>query len=301
MAPDPFSISKYFLECLAALSPKITNHIKIENLNAGGTHCHIQNGNFVQNGVAPIPISKSESGAGSATINNIPVEAASDNKEANVKSLDTDGKVFTRSDVGAAQLEYLSIEKAHEVIIQRLKPLIEKHKNGSDLGALLISCTMIRLEDSKATIEQCKKLHDKLRLSHGPRGLMIYNLFRSEILRTEVLRHLNNLRSAYKNQAELRLYFLTYWDTILEQGYPTAHFMKYEDSKGTLYHELEWRISKGISPFVYVYSRGFDRNERTLKWCEEFAEDKGYKCTVLRRYTLGHSAALKIRISHSHS
>ncbi len=298
MPVDPFSLKKYLLECLSALAPKV--NINNPTINMGGSHCHVENGSIIQNGAPPVPLTKAESGAGKVTINDIPVEAISDKKQDNLKSLDDDGKVFTRADIGAAQLPFLSIEKAHEAIIKKLKPLIENHRNGSDLGALLISGTMIRLEDSgeASTTEQCKILHDKLRISYGARGLMIYNLFRSEILRIEVLQHLNKLHVSYKNQAEVKMYFLTHWDTILEQGYPTAHFMRFEDSKGTLYAELERRISAGISPFTYVYSRGADRNKRAEGWCREFAKDNQYKCSVIKRYSLGQSAAIKIRITH---
>ena len=91
------------------------------------------------------------------------VSRKSQNKNNEIKYLDDEKKVFTRSDIINLQTPFLSIEEEHETIIESLKPYLENLRAGIDLGSLLVASTIIRLEDNlqdkKIISTYYKKLH----------------------------------------------------------------------------------------------------------------------------------------------
>ena len=169
--------------------------------------------------------------------------------------------------------------------------------HGSDLGALLSASTLIKFEDRKENIELYKKLRQKFHIGYFHRGSMIYNLFRSEILKFEVLNHLNKLKMMYRNKPdEIKVHFLLYWDSIINEGYPTAYFVSGLETKQMFQDEITKRLNKGAK-FVRVYSRTENRNKNTAEWCREFAKENKCLCVKLKKYQLGFTPAFKVKIS----
>src|SRR3989338_120237 len=224
------------------------------------------------------------------------IELYGKSKTDNIKRLDIQGRVFTRSDIADSQLEYLKIDKGYEAIIKRLKPVLSTPTHMADLGALVSSSAIIKIEDNEQNVGQAKDLHTKLAIGYRRRGLMIYNLFRSTILQVEVLNFLNGLKKKYKNNyEEIKPIFLPYWDSILEEGYPTAYFVTGEDNREKVYSEIIKRFNKGIK-CVRIYSRTNKRNKDTEQWCRKFASDYKCNCNKVREYKLGSTPAMKFRI-----
>ena len=230
-------------------------------------------------------------------INGTSLEGIADSKSQNVNMLDKDQKVFTRSDISETQLALLNTDCEHERIIKKLKPILQAAGHSKDMGALLSASAIIENEDKKEDYKLCKLLHQRFNTCYGKRGAMIYNLFRSDILRIEVLGHLNNLSNIYdKDKKVVAMHFLIYWDSILDIGYPTACFVKEEDRKTNINKEIRWRFKKGAKR-IYIYSRTKHRNTNILKWCKEIAADGGYSCKAFKPYQLGFTPAIKIRVT----
>ena len=131
---------------------------------------------------------------------------------------------------------------------------------------------------------------------------MIYNLFRSNILRIEVLNYLNILKKTYNNDTQkIQAVFLPYWDSIIDgEGYPTAYFVSGFDTKEVFFSEIKKRIRRG-SKDIRIYSRTIDRNKKIEKWCKEFSKDNGCLCSKTKTYKLGTTPAVKIRIMKNDS
>jgi len=297
------SIQKFLLELADKFKPfQIKTSINIKSLNQtiiiGPKTYSIKNGEIIigEKPTDKIPLTKDNEGFVRPIIEGIELEGASDSKEENIKMLDIEEKVFTRSDIGGAQLNILSVEKDQEIILKTLKPILQLHKNGVDLGALLSAISIIKIEDKRENHELYTKLHSNYSTCYKKRGAMIYNLLRSNILQSEILVHLNKLKEVYGNPEDVKMHFLIYWDSILETGYPTACFVKEEDCEETLHKEIKWRLEKEINR-IYVYSRTINRNKNTEKWCRSVAKSENCHCNKIREYVLGFTPAIKFRIT----
>lgn len=296
-------VKKFLLDLVANFKPiQISPTLKVENFNQkisiAGKEYTVEKGQLIVNDKDDdkIPLVKDSNGFVRPRINDVVVEGLSDNKKDNVKMLDFQGKVFTRADIGVEQLDFLTIEKEHEAIIKKLKPLIKEHSNSADLGALLIASTMIKVEDRGEDADFSLKLRNHYRLCYKKRGSMIYNLFRSGILKSEVLNHLNKLKKIYRNKQDFKMHFLIYWDSILEQGYPTAYFIREEDDCSSVHSEIRKRLNSGAQR-IYVYSRTIERNNNSEKWCRYIAKEEGCLCKKNRKYMLGFTPAVIFRIT----
>ena len=294
-------IPKFILDLVGKFQPfKIENNLNVENLNVpiqiGTKTFQVKDGNILLDEGAEIPLIKGADGLLRPSIKEVSMEGLSQTKEENVKNLDVNEKIFTRSDIGLDQVELLTIKEVHEGILKKLIPILKGHLRGQDLGAILSSSAIIRIEDEGKDEAKSKRLHGDLLKGFPGRGAMIYNVFRSDLLRTEVLNYLNNLRRMYNEDTEIKMLFLMYWDSIIENGYPTAVFVKSNDTQGSVFIELDWRFAKGHE-MVNIYSRGDQRNLLTEKWCKEYAKENGGKYKKNKEYKLGFTPAVKCSIS----
>lgn len=302
------SLGDFILKAIASFKPfQFTANIKNLNqtISIGEKSFKVENGQLIVSipgaDDVRIPLEKDVHDLVRPVVHGTAIEGVSGNKQDNIKSLDVDKKVFTRTDIGNAQITLFDIDRKHESIIKKLKPLLRNHQGGKDLGALLASSSVIKVEDKREDMDLNLQLHEGLNRAFGSRGAMIYNLFRSDILQHEILNHVNKLVRAYKNVSDQRIHFQVYWDSIISRGYPSAYFMKHNDSKDNLFKELSWRHN-GDCVAVFVFSRKADRNQDTLTWCKEFALSHKFECKVVKRYQLGFTPAIKIRIrKRSHS
>ena len=224
------------------------------------------------------------------------ITTVKENKEDNIKLLDDDKKVFSRADISYIQLEFLSIEEKHEMVIKQLKPFLEDYRNNQDFASLLIASTIIRLEDSKQKNEQMITIYrHNLITSYKSIGRMVYNLFRSGILEKEIIPNTQRLQKAFPFD-KARQNFLTEWHDIIQGGYPTAYFMQFWDDESKLFKEFNWRFDRKVS-YVDVYSRGDIRNNLTQNLCSSYIQkNPNFDMQVDKPYELGLTMAIKIRI-----
>ena len=288
-------LKKFLIDLASAFKP-ININISVDKVEISGNKYDVKNGFLILGEGAEnrIQLVQDKQGLVRPIIGNTELEGLSDAKSKNIEMLDKGKKVFTRSDIGDAQLTLFDIKKDHEVIIKKFKPII----SSSDIGAMLAASARIIVEDKKEDKDLELNLHSKFNTAYSNRGIMIYNLFRSDILRFEVLNFLNTLKKSYKSPEDLKTNFLVYWDSILTYGYPTAYFVKGEDTKDSFSEELNRRFTNGAKS-VYVFSRTTERNSKTEKWCRAYAQEKTYHCTRLKQYQLGFSMAVKLRIKKS--
>jgi hypothetical protein len=153
---------------------------------------------------------------------------------------------------------------------------------------------IVRVEDTMDDHDLCVRLHTNYRGAYKVRGAMIYNLLRSDILETEVLKHLQKLAKVFKS-ADLVKQFTLYWDSIIPRGYPTAYFAKASDSCEDLSGELNWRFSQD-EKFVRVFSRSSLRNKNVIDWCADYCRGRGFRSSRCKNYKLGFSEAIRITI-----
>lgn len=287
-------LKDFILQAIANFKPiQITNNV--ESVNFGGKQYKVEKGNitFESGGVEErIPLKRDSEGFFRPIIEGVIVEGLADNKQDNVASLDVDEKIFTRADIGSTQLEILKATK--DELIKKLAPVLRNYQAGNDLGALLAAIAMVRVEDAKKDRELSVKLHTNFGYAYKSRGAMIYNLLRSEILAEEVIKHLEKLSKIYKSP-EVSEQFLFYWDSILNTGYPTAYFVRHEDSAKNLALELDRRFKNGAK-MVRVFSRTKTRNKDVREWCQDYCTERKLRMSKGKEYPLGFSPAVKINI-----
>ena len=293
------NLKAFLLKLASRLRPKINIKIEpnIENNYYFGENVVFKDGKTTIDN-REIKISKVEDNELKAVdIEGTEIESYAESKAENIKKLDTQGLIFTRADIADSQLELLNIVKEHEAVIKKLKSILSTPTHIADLGALLASSTIIKLEDKGQDREQEIELHHNLAIGYKHRGLMIYNLLRSKILQIEVLSFLNSLKKKYKNNVEdIRTIFLPYWDSILEEGYPTAYFVTKDDDQESISVEIIKRFNKGTQ-YVYIYSRSAARNKTTESSCRKFAKNYKCQCKRVKVYKLGFTIAIKFKIT----
>lgn len=287
-------LKDFILQAIANFKPiQITTNV--ESVNFGGKQYKVEKGSIIfdSGGVEEkIPLQRDAKGFYRPVIEGVLVEGVSDNKQDNVTGLDVDEKIFTRADIGSPQLEILKV--TGDRLIKKLAPILKNYQSGQDLGAMLAAIAMVRVEDARKDRELSVKLHTNFGYAYKSRGAMIYNLLRSEILADEIIKHLDKLSKIYKS-SELAAQFLFYWDSILTNGYPTAHFVRHEDNAATIAVELDRRF-KNEARMVRVFSRTQARNKDVKEWCQAYCTDRKLRLSKGREYALGFSPALKINI-----
>ncbi|MEK6833792.1 MAG: hypothetical protein AABY32_07150 [Nanoarchaeota archaeon] len=216
-------------------------------------------------------------------------------KEKNIEYLDIDKKVFTRSDISALQLPYLSIGQKHEEIIKILKPFLEEYRGNADLGCLLIASTIIKLEDKLEDKKLIHTYYDKLKI-YKKVGHMIYNFFRSGILEKRIIPHLRKICESYNTNGEIKRNFLIYWYDIIGSGYPTAYYANDQDTQQEFYNELNWRFDRGEKN-IEVYSRITKRNRRIRRWLKRLEKRGVIKFRESKIYRIGYSKAIKFYVT----
>jgi len=303
---DKLGIDK-LIEALSKLVPeniqliKIDNHI--EKFVLGNEEYNVENG-FINVGGQKIKLEKKEETIEFTLPNGTKLQRLRQDAKKNIKFLDTDKKVFTRSDLGGTQIPLLAIDEQHEKIIKKLKQVLEKYRNNTDLGCLLIASTIIKkedkienLENDEEDIEIVSRYYKKIKI-YKKIGHMIYNLFRSKILENEIIPHLEALQKAYKTLEEVKRQFLIYWYDIIEAGYPTAYFVKMMDNKEKLYKEISWRFDRGENS-IDVYSRTGERNHRVREWLANIQKKEKIKIKESKAYRIGNSVAIKFTAAKS--
>lgn len=282
---------KEFIDALSKWSP-----IKIENnFYLGKNVIPIRDSKILIDN-REIDVKENKEGKLTIDVDGTEVERFIKNKKENIRKLDTEEQVFTRADIVEPQIETFNVDKEHEAVIKKLKPILSTHLYNNDLGALLSASTLIKVEDKKQNLDIVKQIDKNLSIGYGHRGRMIYNLFRSNILQIEVLNYLNKLKEMFRGKPEeIRTHFLLYWDTIIANGYPTAYFVTKEDTEDRLSEEIKTRLDRG-NKCIRIYSRVQSRNKNTEKWCKKFAQDNQCNCKAPKAYQLGFTPAVRFTI-----
>jgi len=228
------------------------------------------------------------------------VEPISDKPENNVHSLDCDHKVFVLADIAENAIQISRpVDSSHECIINELKPILAVRQK--DLGALLLSAQIMRIEDARDPHDLLitEDLRQQLSTCYLQRGNMIYNLYRSGILVKEILPHLTRQRELISASSEHFLSaFLAYWDGILSQGYPTAHFVGRGENYVEFEQELNARFLNSMVTKVRIFSRTDKRNRIVHNWCQRYVADKsGFQLSSGGTYRLGFGPAIIFTVS----
>lgn len=294
-------VSDYLLKLLAKFKPfqiQIKPTINIGSLNIGGNNYKVEKGELIVDlggTEARIRLVKDDKGVVRPVINDVQLEGLPDRKDDSVKFLDEEEKVFTRADIGAPQLELLRPGNPHEPLIKKLKPYLDRHLGGRDLGAVFAASAIVRTEDEAKDKDITVRLHESFISAYSGRGAMIYNLLRSNILADEILHTLNTLNRTLKDFTKTRQQFLQRWDSYIERGYPTAHFVNREDTIETLRREIDRRFEDDATN-VRIFSRTEIRNRYVETWIREIVALRGFKIQQIRRYKLGFSRAVMIDV-----
>lgn len=292
---------KELLETIAKWTPIKINIDKsqhIESLRIWDNNLKVENGFITLGDGTKIKLQRNKKGELSFFKDGTELKSVyGKDKKENVKLLDKQKDVYSRADISDAQLEFLSVEKRHEIIISKFKPILEDYRMGWDMASLLVASTIIKLEESPQKNKNMVMRYNKdLNESYGNIGRMIYNLFRSGVLEKEILPYLEDLKRRYDKEGKSK--FLSYWYGIIKEGYPTAYFMTYDDMFNpiNLIKGLNWRFDRG-SDYVEVYSRGKVRNQKTIELCEKYCvENQQFKFKVSKPYQLGYTTAITVTI-----
>ena len=194
-----------------------TKNITIETLVLGDQKYTVENGILTLGDNTELKlIKKNDKFEALETSSGTRLSSISENKEFNVAAFNIQEKVFTRADLAPTQLPLLTIEDEHEKLIKQLKPYLEEYHSGNYLGCLLITSTIIRMEDNKSTKKTIQYYHTKL-ADYGKDAHTIYNLFRSGIMQREIIPHLQSIEKSYSSHEERKKQFLIYWYAILKQ------------------------------------------------------------------------------------
>lgn len=206
---------------------------------------------------------------------------------------------FGRVDLAEQQSELAYLSMTHEQIVKALKP----YMFSSDLGALVASSAIVRLEDAgdSSSKRRSVELRKNLTKAHGTRGRKIYNMLRSKvhggasIFHSVVIPFLEDAKKAYpKDQWKVRGIFSAFFDDLLRY-YPQAIWV---DSPGHLnkrYLSVLGRITQEQSP-ISIYARRGPCIKTAERICELVIEARPELQVIRETYTLGPDVACMFTI-----
>ena len=278
-------------------------HNKVETLNIGGRSVTINGNKGHVAGLGDFEFVSDGKGGMRPKFLESEVEPISGNPENNIHSLDSDQKVFVLADIAESAIHLSKpVSGRHECIIRELKPILAVRPK--DLGALVLSAQIIRIEDERDTrnFPITEDLRHQLSTCFHKRGSMIYNLYRSDILLNEIIPHQKRQQELIPDPSKhIQVAFLAYWDEILGKGYPTAHFIGWGEDYVAFERELNTRFLSPTITKVRIYSRTEKRNQLVHRWCQKYVGNKkGFNLSCGGTYRLGFSQAIIFTINATH-
>ena len=265
-------------------------HVNAETIRIGDETVHAdQSKNKLVSIEGPLPlgISDPEMGPPRPQIDHVILEGLPGSASERVCFLDNGKKLFTRSDIAEREIQFLQQMREHEKIVQSIRPLLGKERV-SDLGALIVAATLVRIEDrADPDPSVYAHFHDQLCERYGRRGTMVYNLLRAGILQKEIIPSLLAAPTDYVEALEK-------WDSYLMKGYPSAWFVQSHSTEKQFSVELDWRFAEKVR-LVRVFSRTEKRNAKAKATCRKYAEGHGLRYRT-ERYQLGCTPAMVVRL-----
>lgn len=206
---------------------------------------------------------------------------------------------FGRVDLAEQQSELAYISMTHEQLVKVLKPYL----SSPDLGALVASCAIVRLEDKGGSMSKKRshQLREDLTLAYGSRGRKIYNMLRSRVYRGATIFHsivipfLEDAKKAYpKDQWKVRGIFSAFFDDLLRY-YPRAIWVDVPGRVQKRYIKVLGRITKEQVP-ISIYARRGQCIREAERICELVINARPELQVIKETYTLGPDVACMFTI-----